>query len=494
MITCGCSLLIQTEMSVKMLITKILNYALPPDVDEDERNRLNLLNEMILTFLPVIVAFVGYFMLQGLWVGVILILSIGALHVACLFLNHYSYSVLSRSLQTSLPLFLTYLTVLFQVPVTDTVLIFFSVYSSGFIVLAAFYFAASEFVYILLNFALVIIYVLSLPPLGNALLLPDHLETDSPVFTIMLFVTSFGLLITGVLYFKRINSLYLNEIVNKNLKITIKNIKIKEQKAEIEKQRDVEVSYRKQLTDNISYAKHIQYSILPSTSKFDEMFAEGFILNLPKDIVSGDFYWINSESDTDYFAVADCTGHGVPGALLTMVGIIHLTEIFEHKVEALPNHVLDELQTRMLNTFQVQEKSFGSSDGMEIVYCKLNRKSLLLDFASANLPVVVVRKGELIELKGDRTSLGMISKHRHFMRHQFQLQKGDCLYLFTDGYADQFGGKDYVKLKLSNFKNELISIANLPFREQKRHLETFMTEWKGNYDQIDDVLVVGFKV
>jgi len=479
---------------VRKITRNLLEFATPDGISEDERNKLNLLNEMIITFLPVIAVFAFLFAYKSLWFSAVMISAIGVLHIVCLFLNHFSYTKTTRILQTSLPLLISYLIIVFEIPVVDHVLMFFSIYASAFIVLSAFYFSFSEYSFIIINILLTIFYIVSLDYAGDLFLDRENEIVNSSVFVVMLFVTAFGMLLTAVLYFKKINHLYLREIVNQNLKITVKNIKINEQKAAIEKQRDVEVRYRKQLTENISYAKYIQYSILPSSSQFEKIFSNSFIFNSPKDIVSGDFYWINTIEDEVCMAVADCTGHGVPGALLTMVGIIHLTEIFERNPSAQPNKVLNDLKMRLLNTFQVQDKSRKTSDGMEITYCRLNMKNLMLSYASANMVVFVVRDGELIELKGDRTSLGMVSKNRSFVQKSFQLRKNDSVYMFTDGYADQFGGDDYVKLKLSNFKKKIISISHFPMIEQGKKLEQFLDRWKGAHEQIDDILIVGFKL
>lgn len=249
-----------------------------------------------------------------------------------------------------------------------------------------------------------------------------------------------------------------------------------------------------EIMDSINYAKRIQHAILPSENQLSESFAEHFVYFAPKDIVSGDFYWMDALDELVVFAVADCTGHGVPGALMSVVCHNALSRSLREFALKDPAAILN--QTRVL-VIQELSKSDGSmADGMDISLCVFKRDAMELQWAGANNPIWIYRAatGSLEELKGDKQPIGNHVSMNAFSSHQIRVEPNDCLYLFSDGFADQFGGALEKKFMSKNLKAWLQENAHLPCDDQKNLLEETFKKWKGNLEQIDDVCIVGLKL
>lgn len=262
----------------------------------------------------------------------------------------------------------------------------------------------------------------------------------------------------------------------------------------LHQKKEVELK-NKEITDSINYAQRIQNALLSSEELFKNTFNEHFILFKPKDIVSGDFYWISKTTKNEvYFCVADCTGHGVPGAFMSMLGIAFLNEIISSEKDQTTGEVLDELRQKItyhLSSSQVN----GTNDGMDISLCKLNINTHELEFSGANNAAYVVSDNEMIKLNADKQPVGsFVTNTRSFVTQKIQLKKGDLIMLHSDGYVDQFGGEKGKKFKMSRFLSLLQSILHLPLNEQKGKLENSLVDWMGNNEQIDDICVLGLKV
>jgi serine phosphatase RsbU (regulator of sigma subunit) len=268
----------------------------------------------------------------------------------------------------------------------------------------------------------------------------------------------------------------------------------KEQKVLIEeKNRLVELKNR-EILDSISYAKRIQSAILPPEKLVKEFLVNSFILYKPKDIVAGDFYWMETQRDTIIFAAADCTGHGVPGALISVVCHNALNRSVREFGLIEPGAILDKTREIIIEEFAKSEDDV--SDGMDISLCALNTETLTVKWSGANNPLwfVLHQSNEVRELKANKQPIGKYSKYEAFDTHTIQLEKGDSLYLFTDGFADQFGGKDAKKYKSKNMKELILRVKDRPMDEQKRLFEEAFDNWKGELEQVDDVCVLGIRV
>ncbi|MCW3084783.1 MAG: hypothetical protein JWP12_2149 [Bacteroidetes bacterium] len=273
--------------------------------------------------------------------------------------------------------------------------------------------------------------------------------------------------------------------------------RLKQKTNQLLEHRNTEITQqKKEITDSINYAKRIQESILPPTETWNKLLPDSFIFYRPKDIVSGDFYWIEQKNDIVCFAAVDCTGHGVPGALMSVVGFNLLTQAINEVNLVKPSEILKHLDAGVTKTLRQSEEGKGVKDGMDLSLCSLNKKTLELQYAGAFNSLYYVSNGILKEIKADKFPIGVNidDKVDEYTNHTIQLQKGDCIYLYSDGYADQFGGSKGKKFKYNKLKELLLDVAQLPVEEQRNVIENAFDTWKGGLEQIDDVVVIGVRV
>lgn len=295
-------------------------------------------------------------------------------------------------------------------------------------------------------------------------------------FIFGLIVVAFIVILVAGLLFKQ----------NKQKQLT--NIQLKEQNHII--------AEKKQEIDNsIQYAKGIQLAILPDVSELTNHFKESFVYYKPKDVVSGDFYWFGKVQDGFYCIAADCTGHGVPGALMSIIGIDKIVQaIFEKKLSN-PGKILSYLNQQIKKVLKQHSDASKQMDGMDIALLKFNNTMTELEFSGANRPLLLIRDKTLIEYKADKTAIaGFTSDDQEFSTTKISLEKNDSLFIFTDGYADQFGGDTGKKFMSKNLKDLLVSVSNLDCAEQRQKIDTAFNDWKKSYEQVDDVLVIGIKI
>ena len=264
--------------------------------------------------------------------------------------------------------------------------------------------------------------------------------------------------------------------------------KVKERTAEIEAQ-------KQEITSSIEYAGRIQQALLPMKEIFAHTFSEHFIIFRPRDIVSGDFYWIGEDGKHVFFTVADCTGHGVPGAFMSTLGISTLNEIITNKSDLHAHSVLNLLRTKIKTSLHQTGKEGEAADGMDIAFCVLHKDRKKLEFAGAYNPLIISQGAELKEYKADRMPIGIyVGEKDSFTNFEINVTKGDIIYLFSDGMADQFGGPDGSKYKKSSLKKLLASVSARPLQEQSVIIEEEFEKWRGTGEQIDDVTVIGVKI
>ena len=265
---------------------------------------------------------------------------------------------------------------------------------------------------------------------------------------------------------------------------------ISKQKAEVESQKEEIEEQHKDITDSINYAKRIQAAILPPARIVKEYLEESFILYKPKDVVAGDFYWMEVNDGTVLFAAADCTGHGVPGAMVSVVCNNAMNRAVREFGLRHPASILDKVTDLVIEQFEKSEEEVR--DGMDIALCSLNEGKL--EFSGANNPVWIIRNGEVLETKGTKQPVGKHDRRRTFDNHLINLEVGDSIYIFTDGYVDQFGGEKGKKFKSKAFKELLLSIQSKSMAEQKNVIEQNFESWRGELEQVDDVCVIGVRV
>jgi serine phosphatase RsbU (regulator of sigma subunit) len=292
--------------------------------------------------------------------------------------------------------------------------------------------------------------------------------------------------------------LYYIAVIFENINIfSINNIAIKNQM--LDSQKMILEIKQKEILDSINYAQKIQKSILPSKTYINQLFKNNFVLYKPKDIVSGDFYWFTQWGNKTLFAAVDCTGHGVPGALMSIVGqnILDKT-VNEYGIDK-PGVILDELNKGVYKTihFNMEEEDDNLRDGMDIACCSVDFKNMKLEFAGAYNTVWILRNNNIIEYMGDKFPIGnKESFNKKYSNLEIDLKVNDIIYVFTDGFADQFGGPQKKKFGRKRMKELILSISDLPMELQKIKLNDSYEAWRtqGNEDQIDDVLVIGVKV
>ncbi|MBP6334648.1 MAG: SpoIIE family protein phosphatase [Bacteroidia bacterium] len=305
--------------------------------------------------------------------------------------------------------------------------------------------------------------------------------------------------------FSRIN-MKLNQQLNEIRQLLQKTIMQENEKKKILENQNVELENKVQertselkqknrdILDNLHYAQRIQSAILPEVGLIYQILTDSFILYRPKDIVSGDFYTFSQKNGKVVIAAADCTGHGVTGAFLSMIGISLMNQLVNESGYTQPAQILNQLNTGIVSS--LRQKVSEVSDGMDIAICSFDLQNNLLEYAGANRPLYLLRDGIIEEVKADKLAIGgfRLNAEATFSNHQLKLNTGDIIYIFTDGYADQFGGEQGKKLLSKRLREMFISMKDLSMREQEHRLTTFFDEWKGSHEQVDDVLLIGIRV
>ncbi|MEK6616342.1 MAG: SpoIIE family protein phosphatase, partial [Bacteroidota bacterium] len=283
----------------------------------------------------------------------------------------------------------------------------------------------------------------------------------------------------------------------RSLRITSKQKSlIEKQKLLVDEQKQLVEEKNKDITDSIHYAKRIQRALLASDTLLNKNLPEYFVFYKPKDIVSGDFYWAAFVNGKFLIITADCTGHGVPGAFMSLLNISLLNEITLQRKITQPDLILNEIREHIISTLNPEGTETESKDGMDCMLCTFDFINNKLEFSAANNPLWIVKNGEteIQEFKPDKQPVGFHSVYKPFTLQSTSLEKGDIIYSFTDGFADQFGGSKGKKFKYKQLEDILLTHSHLPMREQKNILNKTFEQWKGNLEQIDDVLVIGVRV
>jgi len=291
------------------------------------------------------------------------------------------------------------------------------------------------------------------------------------------------------------------EIESQNEELVQQNEEIRNQRDELERQRNLAHEQRNEIavkndeiTSSIQYAKSIQSSLLMSERNMRQLLPDHFLLYKPKDIVSGDFYWLHQKKDRVMFAAVDCTGHGVPGAFMSLLGMSFLNDVVQESQELEAGDVLNRLRTKVIHALRQEVPDKDNRNSMDIAFCIWEKEHQRLQYAGAYNPLYLLRNGELIEYKANRMTIGIESRlEESFVTHHVDLQQGDTVYLFTDGYPDQLSDKQGEKMNLSRFKRLIQELAPGDLQNQKIRLNDYFENWKGRYEQVDDVLIMGVR-
>ena len=358
---------------------------------------------------------------------------------------------------------------------------------------------------------LILMYAISSYKFNNGTFF--YVPRSEPVVLFLFFINfTVAVIIVFIItvHFKREN-------INNQEHLIQKNSILQSQSREISIQRDEIISQKQELeqkstniTDSINYAKNIQTALLPRHEILDEMLPDHFILLKPRDIVSGDFYWFSIIENLRVIAAVDCTGHGVPGAFMSMLGSAFLNEIVNKEYITHTGVILRRLRKEVIRSLHQKGEAGEAKDGMDMTICVIDYSTMKMQFSGANNPMYLVRSKDetapgpysateangniLYDIRGDHMPVSLSYSMDNFKVHEIDFMKGDIIYLFSDGYADQFGGPDAKKFSYKRFRNLLLSVSKLPLEVQRALLESGITDWMGNNNQIDDIMVVGIRL
>lgn len=328
----------------------------------------------------------------------------------------------------------------------------------------------------------------------------DNIWNDDPtVITIIIKPPYYKTTLAYFIYALILGSIIYYYVRSRSKKLKAANEALREKQLaslEIARQKEELSIKNKNITDSINYAKRIQEALLPSEFLFRKLLPDSFILYKPRDIVSGDFYWVAEKESKIFVAVVDCTGHGVPGAFMSIIGFDLLRNITREQNVEDPAEILNLLNLGVSDTFSKQSTDYDIKDGMDVSLLVIDRINKQLQYSGAFNPIYIMRNKQLIEIKGNRFAIGKIegNEHKKFDLHIFDYENNDMIYLFTDGYADQIGGPLQKKFKFRRFQHLLLSIHALPLNKQKDFLNETFENWKGQLEQVDDILILGVRL
>jgi serine phosphatase RsbU (regulator of sigma subunit) len=304
--------------------------------------------------------------------------------------------------------------------------------------------------------------------------------------------------ILAVIMFWLFARLYSYRLKRENIRlegiVTERTAEVVRQKDEIVSKNIVLEYQKKEIEDSIRYARRIQSAVIPSEKDCVNLLTDSFVVFKPLNIVSGDFYWISQAGNRIVFTAADCTGHGVPGAFMSMLGVAFLNEIVNKDNITQPDMILNKLREMVIGALQQQGISGEARDGMDIAIITIDKQENKLEYAGAYNPLIMIRNGELTETAGDKMPIGIYENMHPFSKHEIRLEKGDVFYMSSDGYEDQFGGPDGKKFKSKKLKQLLLEIHTYPMEKQKEILEKTFEDWKGDLPQVDDVVLAGLTI
>lgn len=312
--------------------------------------------------------------------------------------------------------------------------------------------------------------------------------TKNSVLSVEDILASGGLLTGTVMIFSII---LIQTRFNLTKKEIIARLSLRESNKILNEQKSIIESKNKDITDSIRYAEKIQNALLPSLTKIKEHLPNSFVFYNPRDIVSGDFYWFKHVNEVSFIAAVDCTGHGVPGALMSMIGNTLLNKLIP--LHSKPSMILNHMRKEVIETLG-KNKDYSQRDGMDVALCKIDHENDILEYSGAYNPLVIIRNNELLEYKADRMPVGShYGESKKFTNHQIKIQPNDSFYIYSDGFQDQIGEKRQKKYSSRKFKDLLLKIHKETPERQHQLLEQEMNEWRGSENQLDDILILGMK-
>jgi len=322
----------------------------------------------------------------------------------------------------------------------------------------------------------------------------DRIRTFYPYYKIAQ-VGVFVFVNLSIYHLRKVSFRFEDRLHEKNRVLDIRNKELKNQRERITQQMNLIEENSRSTFESIQYARRIQSAVLQPLNFLDEWGIENFILYKPAAVVSGDFYWGCRKDNRIIITAADCTGHGVPGAFMSMLGLAFIEDVFDSSPALSAGRALDILRDNIINKLRQKGEQSEPKDGIDLSLCIMDRKSGTLDFAGAMNPIYLIRDGSLTKIEADKMPIGLfLTPSMPFKDKIIDMKRDDVIYLFTDGYTDQFGGPNRKRFMIKQFQELLVSIHSQPMNIQKDILDSTFEEWKGSNDQVDDVLVVGIRI
>lgn len=452
---------------MRKIFNSIICIGLTPDLPFSQQNKIRIFNAASLTILVICAFYTLFGLYQQRYLTVVFTVAEIIVLIVCFFIVHkrkytfaFHYGLISGLL------FLICYSLLFgEKSQTHIYLLFMPV-------AAIIFFDAKK--------VILFYFILCCILLAGSKLIFSLFEPVYPYNSIIDIIGWLNFIFASVLIFMGVKQFKLENVAFNN-ELNLQRIQLKEK--------------NKDITDSFHYAQRIQKALMASNHLLNKNLPEYFVMYKPKDIVSGDFYWAEETKERFLIAVCDCTGHGVPGAFMSLLNITKLNETVREKSIVRPDLVFNQVCEGIIKALNPEGTPEEGRDGMDASFCSFDFKNLKMEYACANNPVWIIRDNNLIESKFDKMPLGMYAGPKtDFTLNTFDLQKGDCIYLFTDGYADQFGGPNGKKFKYAQLKQTILSIHKLPLKEQQHILQQIIESWKGKLDQVDDILVVGIRI
>lgn len=446
---------------------KITNRGVNPDLDFNVRNKIRIFNSstFVICSIYLFYTLIGY--LRGDYLAAILTLLSWAISVVCLYLMSQRKYDLAYHITASLGVIFLFT--------------FCLLYGEDTLTFVFFLFLPVAAIVLFDNFKICLIYfIITIIAIVGAKLFFLFSHPYYPPMEANKYLGFLNIIMTASLLYLAVRMFKFENLVYSK---------------EINQQRDVIEEKNKDIVSSIHYAQRIQKALLASDSLLEKNLPEHFVLYKPKDIVSGDFYWGEHVGNKFLLCTGDCTGHGVPGAFMSLLGVSFLNEIVIERKIISPDLIFNHLREDIIKVLNPAGTLDEGKDGMDAVLCSFDFEKLTMEFACANNPIWIIRGIELLEFKPDKQPIGMYEREKKtFTLQNIQLQRGDLIYCFTDGYADQFGGPKGKKFKYKHLQETLLSISKNPMKEQQVTLNTIIDDWKGSLDQVDDILIIGVRV
>jgi|GEM_PF-3605893 len=477
-------------------ISKSLTYTgIDTSTDESLAKYMLITHQMTITWIPLVLVFLFVFYSAGAFFFAQMLSILLATHFLVFYFSKRKWFTLTRILEIIVPVTTVQLGSAIDFAVDINIRAIFFMYIVAFSVIPFLFFPLKEYKPMLFCFIWIVMCWISFDPINirfGTTSAPSLTNNDA--FTYFAGAGALALMLTTIWYFKIANERYertVSMLIQKNSK---QNTAMAEQANVLIQQNKKLSSQHKKIIHSLTYASSIQSSVLPQKKITDPFFAETFCLFKPRDIVSGDFFWHKKIMDKLVICVADCTGHGVPGALTSMLAVSYLNEIIKQSAWLSPAHILAELNKKMDAILNKNDNRNLFHHSLDIAVLSIDTKKQKAEYASAKNSMIILRKNSLTEIRGNRQSIGTAGNSTRFSNIDIELKKSDLIYLFTDGYADQLDGQFGNKIKKRTLKNLLYQNKNAPLEQQQQMLENYFEEWRGTNEQTDDILIVGLKL